>query len=140
MLSPKKGSMNIWYHLHGAITHFPIAAALLSFAFDYGAVILKKPTFRTVGFWLLIVGAIASVFGVITGLITAREWSAPSMMQHRNTAYIAAGLLTILALWRGLKKDALKGTEFIAYLVAVAAAAAAVGLTGFLGGKVVMSE
>jgi uncharacterized membrane protein len=132
--------VSIWYHLHGAFTHFPIALALVSFAFDLAGAVLRRPSFRTVGFWTLLVAAATAVAAVATGLIVSREWSAGSMLTHRNTAFVAGGLLVVLALWRGLKRDELTGWNFTAYLVAVAAAAAAVGFTGWLGGNVVMGS
>lgn len=132
--------MSFWYHVHGALTHFPIALAMASFAFDFAGVVGRNRSLRTVGFWTILLAAFSSLFTVASGLIVAREWSATSLLIHRNTSFVAAALMVVLALWRGLRRDEIAGRGFIAYLVVVALAAGAVGLTGYLGGNVVMGS
>lgn len=136
--------MNIWYDVHGGLVHFPIAAAILSFAFDFGGIVLRKQSWRELGFWLLLVSAAAAVCAVTSGFIISQSWLAsgtpPSWPLHRNIGIVTAILLVVLALWRGLKRDKITGREFAGYMTAAAMAAAAVGFTGYLGGKVIMFQ
>jgi uncharacterized membrane protein len=136
--------MNIWYDVHGGLVHFPIAAAILSFVFDFGGMVFRRESWRAIGFWLLLVAATAAVCAVTSGFIISQSWLAsgtpPSWSMHRNVGIVTASLLTALALWRGLKRDNFNGREFAGYITAAAMAAAAVGFTGYLGGKVIMFQ
>jgi len=130
--------LSIWYHLHGALTHFPIALAIISFVFDFAGAAFRKPSLRAAGFWTLVMAALAAVPAVATGFFTAHDYgTAKSLLIHRNTSVAAGVLLLGLALWRGLRRDDLSRASFIAYLVGVLLAAGAIGLTGWLGSRVV---
>ena len=131
--------MSIWYHLHGALTHFPIALAITSFALDFAGAIFRKPSLRAAGLWTLVLAALASIPAVATGFFTANDYAtAKSLIIHRNTSIAASVLLVGLATWRGaLRRDDMSRRSFVAYLVGVLLAAGAVGLTGWLGSQVV---
>ena len=134
--------MSIWYHLHGALTHFPIALGIISFFFDLAGAVTRRQSLRLAGFWTLLVAATASVAAGLTGCLvtnleTASGWNKmPSFVLHRGLGIFVAVLLVTLALWRGAQRDKLSGRGFVGYLVGVAFAAAAVGLAGFLGNRV----
>lgn len=136
--SAESESMGIWYHLHGAITHFPIALAIVSFACDFLGAVSKKPSLRAAGFWTLLFAALASIPAIVTGLISANDYgTATSLYTHRNTSIAAGVLLLVLAGVRATRRDDLSRKSFVAYLVGVLFAAGAMGVTGWLGSLVV---
>jgi len=130
--------LSIWYHLHGALTHFPIALAIASFTFDFAAAVFRKPSLRAAGLWTLLMAALAAVPAVATGFFTANTDypGAPGVVLHRNISIAGSVLLLLLALYRGLRRDDMSRRGFVAYLVGVLMAAGAVGLTGWLGNRV----
>jgi uncharacterized membrane protein len=134
--------IKLWQHIHGASSHFPVAGIILSFLFDLGATLFRRPNWRHVGFWTLIATAIVSVPAVVSGLSAqlgwfgVDKWQADHLLIHRNVALGGAGLALLLALWRVARRDDLKGGEWIAYLVLAAVATGLLGYTGFLGAYV----
>lgn len=139
----KDDPIQLWQHLHGASAHFPIALLFVGAAFDYGSIVFKQPTWRHVGFWCLMCAALISVFTVITGLSGVYGWfgikdvwQADSILKHRNIALITSGVAIALALWRAIRRDRLQGAEWAVFLVALLAAVAGIGYTGFLGAYV----
>jgi len=89
-----------WIHLHGAVTHFPIALILTALAFELASLIWKKPDFRTVSFWLVGIAALSSIPAVITGLLSAGQVFAghpPALLADHRLAGYATAILSILA-------------------------------------------
>jgi uncharacterized membrane protein len=134
--------IKLWQHLHGATSHFPIAGMILAFLFDFGSVIFRRPSWRCVGFWTLIAAAVVSVPTVLSGLSAQygwfgiEKWQADHLVLHRNLALFGAGAAIVLALWRTVRKDDLKGGEWIAYLALLAVATGLIGFTGYYGAYV----
>jgi uncharacterized membrane protein len=135
--------IKLWQHIHGACTHFPIAGMVLAFLFDYGSMVFRRPNWRTVSFWTLIAAAVVAVPAILSGLtgqlgwFGVTPWPADHLLAHRNAALIGGGAAIVLALWRVLRRDALKGGEWIAYLCLMTLATGVFAYTGFLGGYVV---
>jgi uncharacterized membrane protein len=136
--------MENWQHLHGASVHFPIAMLLTSVAFDLGATLFKKESWRTVGFWMLLVGTALSVPAILSGLTGANGWlgyepawtESKLLPRHRNLALIGGSLSLALLLWRVFTKDRLRGGAWWAYLFVALAMVGAIGYAGYLGGEV----
>jgi predicted heme/steroid binding protein/uncharacterized membrane protein len=57
-------------HPHPMVVHFPIAFLMASSLFVLLYLIFKNPSFEITSFYLLILGAIASPFAMVTGLLT----------------------------------------------------------------------
>jgi predicted heme/steroid binding protein/uncharacterized membrane protein len=57
-------------HPHPMVVHFPIAFLMASSLFILLYLIFKNPSFEITSFYLLILGAIASPFAMVTGLLT----------------------------------------------------------------------
>ena len=57
-------------HPHPMVVHFPIALLMASSLFILFYLIFKNPSFEITSFYLLILGAIASPFAMVTGLLT----------------------------------------------------------------------
>lgn len=115
----------------------------VSFAFDYGALLFRKPVWRTVAFWALVTAAILAVPTLLSGLTGQLGWfhvtavdASDHLLPHRNAALISSGIIVPLCLWRVLRKDRLAGHEFALYLVILTIATVAIGYTGWLGAYV----
>jgi uncharacterized membrane protein len=134
--------IKLWQHIHGATAHFPIAMMVVGFLFDLGAIVFKRENWRTVGFWCLMIAAIVAVPLVVSGMAGGmgwfgiEKWMAEGTMKHRNVALIGSGLTILLALWRAVRRDALKGAEWGIFLLLLAAAVGGIGYAGFLGAYV----
>jgi uncharacterized membrane protein len=134
--------IKLWQHIHGASSHFPIAGMILSFLFDYGAIVFRRPNWRHVGFWTLVATAVISIPTVLSGLsaeygwFRIEKWTADHLLIHRNIALAGAGVAIVLALWRAARRDQMKGGEWIAYLVLMTVATGLLGYTGYLGAYV----
>lgn len=148
--------IKIWQHIHGASAHFPIALMSMSFLFDLGGVVLRRPAWRTVGFWCLLVAAVVSVPLILSGFtgqlgwFHQDKWEADKMLVHRNVALAAGVLIFILTAWRASRERhhlsgaatpreheiGMRAGELAAYLVILALSTVAVGYTGWLGAYV----
>ena len=141
--------MALWQHLHGASVHFPIALLLVAVAFDLGAIVFKKESWRTVGFWSFLLGALSTLPAILSGLSGVYGWfhietvydpTGAHLLQHRNAGLIGGGLSLALSLWRTAVRDRLKGGAWILWLVLAVAAAGVIGFAGFRGGGVIHGE
>ena len=137
--------IGLWQHLHGATTHFPIALAIASLAFDLGAVLFKKDVWRTVGFWLVMGAAVACVPAIASGLYyiyadakglanVEAMGDVTTVTNHRNVSLVAGSLLIFLALWRAAAKDSLNKKALAVYLILAVLMVSGIGYAGYLGG------
>lgn len=110
--------LRLWQHIHGATTHFPIALVFVAAAFDTGALLFKKPSWRTVGYWTLIAAfvmllpAMASgLYGIYLDATGKATYAAEgynhvrTIKWHRNMSFFATGFLAIPAIWRTMKRE-----------------------------------
>jgi uncharacterized membrane protein len=144
--------IEFWKHVHGASVHFPIALFIVGLMFDYGSVLFRRPNWRTVGFWCLIAGAIVAVPACVSGLAGLYGWlgvaTSPDtfegykgsnvllMFGHRNLGLTGTGIAILLAIWRAIRKDELKKTEWGVFLALWLAATLSIGLAGYMGAYV----
>ena len=141
-----KDPLSLWQHIHGATTHFPIALAFISAIFDAGALVFRRPNWRTVGFWtlitalVLILPAIASgLYGIYLDSGGKEKWASDgynhvrAIIWHRNMSFFAGGLLFVAATWRVIKHDDLTMVARIVCLLLAIAATVFVGVTGYNG-------
>ena len=148
---PQEDPIALWQHLHGASVHFALALAIVSFLFDLGSKVLRKPEWRTVGFWSLVVAVVLSLPALFSGLwgqlgwFKVEPWPAESILLHRNLAIGGSAGLAVLLLWRGLTRDfgvrtaptERKGdTVYLVYILLSFVTALVIGYTGYLGGYV----
>ena len=132
--------------LHSAVTHFPIAMLIAALLFELGSPIFKKPEWRMVSFWLLVTAVVTAPISLITGIKTADHLLAQGgvaahvMQQHRLYAFVASGLALIILAWRIAVKDRLAKGAIALSLVLTLFAVAAVGYTGYLGGRMILGE
>ncbi len=134
-----------WVEIHGALTHLPIAFLLAVPVFEIGALVLRKPEWRTVSFWLLVAAVVMAVPTLISGWITGNDLkftgtaTAPPaiFVWHRLSAFTTSGLAIILLFWRVRTGDRLQKHARLASVGLAVLAAVFVGGTGFLGGRMV---
>lgn len=125
---------------HGAVTHFPVAMLIAAVAFDIGAPLFKKPEWRVVSFWLLVVAVVGAIPSLISGWVTGNQMFGSVadppfiFVRHRLAAFITSGLAVILLLWRISAKDKLTGAAYGLSIVLSIVIGAMVSGTGYLGG------
>ena len=129
-------------HLHPMLVHFPIALVVIGFLADLVFMFIKKEVcFSKMSFYLLIIGTLAAMAAVFTGVVFTSEMSGAAgtvMDKHELSAFVTLGLLLItlalrVLLLRKPENNNFKWLSFIFYSIA----AIAVSVTGFLGGTLV---
>lgn len=133
-----------WPEMHGAIVHFPIALILAACFYELIGILLRKPVYRTVSFWMLLSAVVMSLPSLVTGWMTGTEMyrgPAPDVfLTHRNIAFLSTGLALILLAWRALARDGLVGRPLLGSLLLSLLIAAGTGYTGFLGGQMMFTR
>ena len=128
---------------HPLVVHFPIALIVAAAALLLAARLLRSETLAStaaiVGTWNLCLGAVAAVLALGSGLgavldldvsAAARE----AISQHMKWAMFTTLLLVLSAVWRGAGAAPGSRPSWV-FLVVLFAATAALGVTGYRGGK-----
>lgn len=137
---------------HIASAHFPIALLMSNAFFDVAGRLLKKPVFRTVSYWIHLLGVIAAVVTLILGAFgnpfledvgllgnPLRDYGnkmTQKAVQHSWFGIASFLLFATLAVWRVKRKDEFLKTETVVYLFVTGVGVALLGLTGYLGSHV----
>lgn len=131
-------------NLHPLLVHFPIALVLTAALFDLLAAKLGKDSLRTAAGLLWILALAGGAAAVGTGfwaqqtVFVPNTVAADAIEDHETAAWITAGLVAVIALWRiVLKFEYPPGWLKAAYALLVAGAIVLVAYTGFLGGELV---
>jgi uncharacterized membrane protein len=96
-------------------------------------------TAATVGTWNLCLGAVAALFALGTGLagvidLDVGEAARQSISLHMRWALFTTLTLVMLAVWRGAGTAQASRPSWL-FIVVLLAASAALGVTGYRGGK-----
>ena len=137
-----------WVEIQAGINHLPFAFLLVIPLFEIGAILFHKREWRVVSFWLLVASVVALVPTAITGWITGDALKITGgiaqppeiFIWHRLLAFVTAGLAIILLIWRIDAHDQLRGKKYIASFALSVIIAGIVGVTGFLGGRMVLGS
>jgi len=137
-----------WVEIHGAITHLPLAFLLAAPFFEIGALLLRKPEWRIVSFWLIAAAVVMSIPALASGWITGNDLRftgtstppAAIFSQHRLLAFITSGLAIVLLLWRMRSRDRLSGRTHTASILLSLTIAGGIGYVGYLGGRMVFGD
>lgn len=133
---------DLFNHAHGAITHFPIALLFVSAGLDFFAA--KRPGLRGSAWLLLVLGTAGTLVATVSGLVAHLAYNEspillPPIQQHQYLAFATTAIFVGLTAWRFLSirrgKD-IGGAR--PYLAIVAVGLALLGLTGFLGGNLLL--
>ena len=130
---------NLFNHVHGAVTHFPIALLFVSVGMDYFAG--KRPGLQGGAWLLLVLGALGTVAATVTGLVAHLAYEDDSILlsaidRHQYLGFATTVLFVGLAAWRwrSMRRGGdVGGTR--AYLVVALVGLVVLALTGFLGGN-----
>ena len=130
-------------HLHPMLVHFPIALIVVGFIFDIASILYKKEAcLSTLGFYLLMLGTLAAIAALFTGVFFTAEMTETAGAvkdTHELFAWITVGNLIVLSAFRILLKAQNKGNtnlKWIAFAL-YGLAAISVSVTGFYGGTLV---
>src|ERR1700677_514655 len=135
----------IWAKAHGATTHFPVALALCSAAFDAaGFVFERKPVgkdLRAVGYWTMLFSAIGTVPAVLSGLLMTkgRVLGHDALRLHHMFVWPGFALLVGLGAWRMLQGRHAPRRAFAGYLVVVGVAAGLMSAAAYWGGEMMVA-
>ncbi len=130
-------------HLHPMLVHFPIALIVVGFIVDSLQYFIKKePCFSKMGFYFLLIGTLAAVLTLLSGIFFTSDMSGEAekvMESHELFAWTTVILLIILsalrtyATFKNVENKLLKQLIFIMYGLA----AICVSITGYFGGSLV---
>jgi uncharacterized membrane protein len=134
-----------WPRLHAALNDLPAALLLAAVCFDLFAAVTHRPSFRHVGFWTMIVGALGGTAAVISGLqaedhIDHGEAVHEIMETHEKLALVTLGIFGVLTLWRILRERRMGGTERGLTLLASVGGLGVLIATAVYGGKLVFEH
>jgi uncharacterized membrane protein len=134
-----------WPRLHAALNDLPAALLLAAVVFDLLAAGTRRPSFRQVGFWTMLAGALGGAVAVISGLqaeehIEHGEAVHRVMETHETLALITLGIFGVLALWRIFRERRMGGTERGLVLLASVGGLGVLIATAVYGGKLVFEH
>ena len=126
-------------HPHPVMVHFPIAFLIAASLFTMLYLFFEKPSFETTGFYLLILGSIASPFAITTGILT---WWINYRMKLtrfiRRKMELSVVLLVfeiVLILWRSVNPQGSSQNIHPVYFVMMLILTPIVFLLGYYGGQ-----
>jgi uncharacterized membrane protein len=134
-----------WPRLHAALNDLPVALLLTAVFFDLLAVVTKRQSFRQVGVWTMLVGAIGGAVAVLSGLqaeehISHGEAVHRVMETHEELGLITLAVFGVLTLWRIVRERRMgPGERTLSLLLSVAGVGVLVA-TGVYGGKLVFEH
>ena len=131
----------VWSKLHGAATHFPIALVLVAALCDtlshlpLGAD--SRRALRSTAGVSLVLGALGSYAAVLSGLLMTRwqVWGNAAMLRHHQFAWPAFALVTALAAWRIVTRQANSQAPGIGYSCVLILTSVLIGAAGYWGGE-----
>ncbi|MGO8674213.1 MAG: DUF2231 domain-containing protein [Capsulimonadaceae bacterium] len=131
---------------HGAVTHFPIAMLIAALAFDIGAPLFRKPEWRIVSFWLLVVAVVSCIPSLMSGWVIGNQFYGkvphpPDIyVRHRFAAFATSIAATLLLAWRIGVKDKPSTGALVGLVTLTFLACVGVSYTGYLGGLMTMGS
>jgi uncharacterized membrane protein len=134
-----------WPRLHAALNDLPTALLLTAVLFDLLARVLKRPGFRQVSFWTLMVGALGGAAAVISGLqaeehIAHGEAVHELMETHEKLALTTLGVFAVLALWRIFRERRMGSSERALVLILSLGGLGVLFVTANYGGRLVFDH
>jgi len=117
----------------------------VSVLFDVLAVTTDRPYLQTVGWWNLLLGFLAVLFAVITGLYAKNsaiftEGVEAVLGYHQYFGIATASVFTVLFIWRSNMNRVIRERWQTLYLSVAIIGTILVLTTGFLGGQLVFEH
>jgi uncharacterized membrane protein len=124
--------------LHKLIIHFPIALAIVAFAYDGWAVYSKRPEMHDTGYGLTLWAAVTALFAIVTGLQIAGLGgiSKGAITGHALLGMFTTAVLVALGMWRYSSRSRQEGPDedyMIVWLIMGGLAAVLVVATAIAG-------
>jgi uncharacterized membrane protein len=134
-----------WPRLHALLNDFPIALLVTAVFFDLLALATRRVVLRQVSFSLLLVGALAAVVAVLSGLqaedhIEHGEAVHQVMGTHERFALISLSVFGVLALWRLFRERRMGVLERRVTVIASLGGVGVLFATGLYGGRLVFEH
>jgi len=134
-----------WPRLHAALNDLPVGLLLAAVLFDLLAVVTKRPSFRQVGVWTMLVGAVGGALAVLSGLQAEEHISHGDavhrvMETHEQLGLITLAVFGILALWRILRERRMGAGERALSLAVSIVGVGFLVATGVYGGKLIFEH
>jgi uncharacterized membrane protein len=134
-----------WPQLHAALNDLPTALLLTAVLFELIAVVARRPGFRQVSFWTLIVGAVGGAGAVISGLqaeehIEHGEAVHRVMETHEQLGLITLGIFGVLAVWRIARERRMASLERALILILSLGGAGVLFVTANYGGRLIFEH
>lgn len=129
-------------NLHPMLVHFPLAFLPAFLIIDLAGTWFKKAEWRVVASWLLYMGAISTVFTVVSGFLAGN-----SVMHGDNVhgimealelyGIVTLALVFVLSIWRWVGGSRMRGGANVLFLIVAAVLCAIMLLAADLGGLLV---
>lgn len=134
-----------WPRLHAVLNDLPAALFVAAVFFDVTGAVTKRPPFRQVGFWTLILGTLGGIAAVLSGLQAEDSIAHGSevheiMERHELFGLITLGIFGTLAVWRIFREGKMAGTERLVATVLSLAGIVTLFTTGMYGGRMVFEH
>ena len=84
-----------WPRLHAALNDLPVALLFVAVLFDLLAVVTKRQSFRQVGVWTMLVGAIGGAVAVLSGLEAEEHISHGEAVHRVMETHELLGFITL---------------------------------------------
>jgi uncharacterized membrane protein len=128
--------------LHPMVVHFPIALYLLGVLFTLGYLWRHTPDYERFAYWSFVLAWISVAVAALVGLVDLGSLAPDDPRRNSINNHITAGVALLIinglvVYYRLRWADVLASSRRWAYLGLMAAGAAAVTITGWLGGELV---
>lgn len=129
-------------NIHPVLVHFPIAFILSFFIIDLVGSIINNDNWRRLAAGLLYLGVISAAAAVVAGLMAAGSVDHGEnvhliMNKHKSFGFSVLGLSIVLALWRLISGNVIKGVNNLLFLTFAALLNLLIMLGADLGGLMV---
>ena len=132
--------------MHGGATHFPIALLLVSVVFDVAGFWwrseLRRREFCAVGFYSLLIAAVASPVAVLSGIALSKGilLGTGMLALHHYFIWPAFGLLIGLAAWRLVVRERASRRARGCYLALASLTLVVMMSAGYWGGEMIIGK
>ena len=136
----------VWARMHGGATHFPFALLLLSVLFDHAGFWWRNEPRRrelcAVGFYSLLLAAVAAPFAVLSGLALSKGilLGSGALRFHHLFIWPAFGLLIGLTVWRVVMGERVARRARGCYLALASVTLVAMMSAGYWGGEMIIGR